>query len=77
MSKNDIKDFIDLFEREVNNSSKVFVLGHHHYDFDSLGSAIGIAYLTKEYNKDCFIILDEDDSKLEPGVKRIIDKIIR
>ena len=73
MSREELKEYKTLLESEIESSSNVFVIGHHHPDFDSIGSAIGVAHITKNMNKECFIIIDEEDSKLEPGVKRIKD----
>ena len=73
MSNLDTKELIRIFEEEINNCSNAFVIGHHHADFDSIGACIGLSFLSSNYDKDCYIIIDEDDSKFEPGVKKIID----
>ncbi len=59
--------------RIIKMSSKIFITGHSEPDFDSIGSAIGMLTLCQSFGKESYIIVDDDDVSLEPGVKRIID----
>lgn len=59
-------------EKIINNSSKVFIVGHNEPDFDAIASAIGLQVLATKMHKDAFIVIDEED--LEPGVKKIINE---
>lgn len=60
-----------LLEQLVNNSSKVFIIGHKEPDYDSIGSSIGLQVLCEALGKEAYIILDDPDIGLEPGVKKI------
>ena len=61
-------------EKEIKFSSKVFIVGHNGPDFDSIGSCIGLHVLATYLDKKAYIIVDDEDSKIEPGVKKIIDE---
>lgn len=60
-------------DKLIENSSSVFIMGHKYLDLDAIGSAIGMYEYLKEFNKKPTIIIN--DRKLEPGVKKIIDKM--
>ncbi len=68
------KELKSKLESEIKKASQVFIIGHNYPDFDSIGSAIGLYVLAKSFKKAAYIIVDEDGEKLEPGVKRILDK---
>ncbi len=74
MTSDEIKRLKKIIEKEVKNSSNVFITGHVTPDFDSIGACIGISYLMKQFNKKSYIIVDDDDAKIQAGVKRIIDE---
>lgn len=64
----------EMIEKEIKKCSNVFVIGHNSPDFDSIGACIGLYYLAKYYNKEAYIIVDDDELKIESGVKRILDE---
>ncbi len=68
-----IKELKAKLENEIKKSSQVFIIGHNEPDFDSIGSGIGLYCLAKYYKKSAYIIIDDDLSKLDPGVKMIMD----
>lgn len=70
----ELKLFRDSFLNSVRSSSKVFIVGHNEPDFDAIGSAIGIRALAKSFEKEAYIIVNDDALSLEPGVKKIIDE---
>ncbi|MEG0051249.1 MAG: DHH family phosphoesterase [Terrisporobacter sp.] len=43
----------------INESSKVFIMGHYNPDMDCLGAAIGMYSTINSLNKQCYIIIDE------------------
>lgn len=69
-----IRDLKLRLERTINASSKVFIIGHNFPDFDSIGSCIGLHTLALSLGKKAYIIVDDEPSKIEPGVKKIIDQ---
>lgn len=74
MSTTEIRKLKELIESEMKKSSKIFIIGHNSPDFDSIGSCIGLFALAQHYNKEVYIIIDDNEFKIEPGVKRILDE---
>lgn len=70
----EIKSIKDLLEQISNTSNKVFIVGHNEPDFDSIGSAIGLQSLCTALGKEAYIIINDSDITLEPGVKKIKEK---
>lgn len=68
-----IKELKEVIESEIKKSSKVFIIGHNGPDFDSVGSAVGLYTLAKYLGKKAYIIINESDTEIEPGVKKIMD----
>jgi c-di-AMP phosphodiesterase-like protein len=54
----------------INESSKVFIMGHKSADIDCLGAAVGLCSVVKQLGKECYIVLDGPTS----GIKQILDK---
>lgn len=69
-----IKDLGSKLETEIRKCSNLFIVGHNSPDFDAIGSSIGLFALAESLGKKAFIIVDDEDSKIEPGVKKIIDE---
>ncbi|AUD64440.1 50S ribosomal protein L9 [Tenericutes bacterium MZ-XQ] len=59
-----IKDFID-------NSSKVFIMGHNQADMDAFGSMIACYHMAKASNKPTYLIIDHD--KLDRTTQKVVD----
>ena len=74
-SKNELtfKDMTTSLVDEIKKSSKVFIVGHNNPDLDSIGSAIGLQHLATSYGKKAYIIVGDDETKIDPGAKKIID----
>ena len=68
-----LKDFKRLLDSRIKDSDSVFITGHISPDFDSIGSAFGLYTLVELFNRPAYIIVDDEASKIEPGVKKIID----
>ena len=69
-----IKSLKDMFVDISTTSSKIFIVGHDEPDYDAIASAIGLSELCQNYGIDSYLIVDDNDIELEPGVKQIIDK---
>ena len=67
------KDLKPELLRVIKTSSKIFITGHSEPDFDSIGASIGMLEFCKSFGKEAYIIIDDEDANLEPGVKKIID----
>ena len=61
------------FDKLIDESTSIFIMGHKYLDLDAIGSAIGIYKYIETFNKKPTIIIN--DRKLEPGVKKIIDRM--
>jgi cyclic-di-AMP phosphodiesterase len=42
----------------INESSKVFIMGHKNSDIDCLGSAVGLSSVIRQMNKECYVVID-------------------
>lgn len=74
MSAMEIRLLKEILEKEIDNCSTVFIIGHNSPDFDSIGSCIGLYFFAKHYGKNVYIIIDDNELKIESGVKRILDE---
>ena len=84
ITNNSSEDYIDentvefstltkTLSKDIEEFSKVFLVGHNNPDYDCIGSALGIATLVKEQGKDVYIIVNDPIQELDPGVKKVID----
>ena len=62
-------------KRMVENSSKVFVMGHNNPDMDSFGSALGIYEGIKSIGKDCYFVLNGVNKPIENIYNRTIENL--
>ena len=67
------KDLKPELRRIIKTSSKIVITGHSEPDFDSIGSSMGMLSWFQSFGKEAYIIIDDEDANLEPGVKKIID----
>lgn len=74
MSIQDIKSLKDTLELEINNSSSVFIVSHNIPDFDAIGSVLGLYKIVESFNKKVYIILDDLEKDLQPGVQKILEE---
>ena len=70
---NTLKELRAKLESEIKESSRVFIIGHNGPDLDAIGSAIGLCTLANYYKKPAYIIVDDDLSKVDSSVKKVID----
>lgn len=52
-------------KRLIENSSKIFIMGHKNPDMDAFGAAIGIASLAMPINKESYIVVEKYNEALE------------
>ena len=69
-----IKELREKLESEIKEASKVFVIGHNDPDIDSVASAVALAYLAQSYGKEAYVVIEEDDIKIESRLKAVIDQ---
>ena len=55
----------------INESSKIYIMGHINPDIDCLGAAVGIYRATRLLDKKCCIILDSVNSSIKPILEKI------
>ena len=69
----DIQELKEYIESILGNTKKVFIIGHNRPDLDSLGACIGIYELMLELGiNNSFIIINDDKTKLDPGVRKLL-----
>lgn len=69
----ELSEFRAKLDTDLKKCSNVFIIGHNEPDFDAIGSAIGLYALAMHYDKQAYIIVNDDEAKIEAGVKKIID----
>ena len=55
----------------INESSKVYIMGHRNPDMDCLGAAVGLSSVVQKLNKECRIVLQDANS----SIRYILDKL--
>lgn len=58
----------------IENSDKVFIMGHKSGDLDSVGSSIGLACLIRNLEKEAYIVIDRNSVLCIELVDRLEDK---
>ena len=74
MSAQEIKVIKETLEGLIKKSSTVYLIGHDSPDFDSIAACVGLYTLAEYYKKEAYIIVNDEESKIEPGVKRLMDE---
>ncbi|MBQ2640195.1 MAG: DHH family phosphoesterase [Bacilli bacterium] len=69
-----VKCLANMFSDIYQKSTKIFIVGHDEPDYDAIASAIGLSELCQNVGIESYIIVNDNDIELEPGVKQIIDK---
>lgn len=55
----------------IDDSSKVYVMGHKFSDLDSVGAAIGVCCIARKLNTQCRIVIDQTKTAAQPLVEKI------
>ena len=70
---NKLKLLRETLVKNITDASQVFIVGHNTPDYDAIGSALGVATLSKELNKKAYIIVNDLAQDLDPGVSKVIE----
>ena len=70
---NKLKMLRETLVKNITDASQVFIVGHNTPDYDAIGSALGVATLSKELNKKAYIIVNDLAQDLDPGVSKVIE----
>lgn len=70
-----IKELKLVLENEILKSNQIFIVPHKNADFDAIASSIGMSLIASKLNKPSYIILEEIPTKIEPGVKKMVEDI--
>ena len=62
-----------VLEQKINESKQVILTGHVGADFDSIASCIAMSEIAKKFKTDVYILYNDQDISVEPGVKEMID----
>lgn len=62
-----------ILEEKISESKQVILTGHVGADFDSIASCIAMSEIVKKFKTDGYILYNEQEIKVEPGVKEMID----
>ena len=73
-----IKELKSVLEEKVSVSNQVILTSHNvmnnDLDFDAIGSLIGLELIIKKLGKPVYILIEEYPTKVESGVKKIVDE---
>ena len=64
----------EMLIKNIKNSSQVFIIGHNTPDYDAIGAALGMVTIAQELNKDAYIIVNDSQQSLDPGVEKVIEE---
>ncbi len=66
-------------EKLIIECSNIYLMGHQGIDLDALGACLGLNYLSKKFNKESYIILDEiySDSSINKTKEELIKRNIK
>lgn len=54
------------------NNDTVFIVPHNRPDFDAIGACIGMSIISKKNLKKCYIVIDDEDEKLDKSTANVI-----
>lgn len=55
----------------IDDSSKVYVMGHKFSDLDSVGAAVGVCCIARKLNTQCRIVIDQTKTAAQPLLEKI------
>ena len=67
-------EFKNKLESKIKKCEQVFIVPHIGADLDAIASSIAMSYIVRKLGKEAYIILDEEPTKIEPGVRMIIEE---
>ena len=63
----------DKLIEHISSAGNVLIMGHRTPDFDSIGSAVGIARLALSYNQNVKIVMDKQNSNYKRSTEKLIE----
>ena len=72
-----IKDLKVYMSSRIIKANNVILIPHNNPDFDAIGAAAGMTLVAKKFKKQSKIIVNDNLSMIDPGVKIIIDELNR
>ncbi len=63
----------DKLIEHITSAGNVLIMGHRTPDFDSIGSAVGIARLALSYNPNVKIVMDKQNSNYERSTAKLLE----
>lgn len=69
-----IKDLKINLEQKILGAEKVVIVPHKRIDFDAIGSGIGLSVIAHKLKKPSFIVIDEEISKEDHGLKLVFEE---
>lgn len=74
-----LKELKNTLDTKINESKQVFITSHNiannDLDFDAISSMIGMYLIVQKFDKPVYLLIEEVPTKIEPGVKKIINEI--
>lgn len=70
-----IKELKDILENLIVISDVVLITPHNGPDFDAIGSAVALNMIARSFDKEVYIILNDDINSIERGTRLIIDEL--
>ncbi len=67
------RKFKEELMKFIETSSEIFVVGHNNLDYDAIGAALGIATLARSLNKRAYIVVNDLQQAMDPGVKKVME----
>lgn len=74
MNEQDLERLCETLKENISNSSNIFLIGHNDPDLDSISSCMALQKLATALGKNAYIIVDNQNGKIESGVKEILAK---
>lgn len=63
----------DKLIEHISAAGNVLIMGHRNPDFDSIGSAVGLARLALSYNQNVKIVMDKQNSNYERSTEKLLE----
>lgn len=71
----DFKNISVSLKNSILASNEVFITSHNRLDIDAIASALALYNIVESFGKKAYIVCDDVESAMEPGVKKIISEV--
>ena len=65
----------EALDKLLNESDKIFIVPHNRPDMDAFAAAIGMSLICKKNKKLSFIVIDDDNNKIESATRKSIEEV--